>query len=446
MLSLHSSSTRPGATSRAAAAAPLEAPAAHHARRDPPTPRNSPTLAEPLAMRPRRNSDPSPDKRVVTAYGRQVQVQVHGAEVPPIFAMAHGSRTHLHRSRSLGSAGHPLRDRQGRALEVRREIEQAGPPDAYASAALRKAAIAHLTHPDRRLTHTQSLAPQLDQVLQWSEREELQALWASLSSNAQPAQAEGTHLADAHEVQALLLERVADRLFKDRPLDRDAEIISALEQAKPLLAHARKKGPVLEALATRLRALFQHLSKEEIAWRLRHWESLPEKETPDEQLVRSLVILSLRIALQGTKATRVELLSPAAYGRLSGNKSQVWALQGTMMRQACAGMTAAERGQLQRLCLELRVPIGLPASKLEVVLRLRELMLRALHAHQAPETRRQRLEAISSLTDLAATVHEPLRHQLLMRGLEIRSLLPVEAFSTGRSRQIAQADGKSPRG
>ncbi len=357
------------------------------------------------------------------------------------------------RSRSLGRSERPLQQRRIRASSVRRDIERAGAPGALATAPLRRAAIAMLTHPDQGAglseaqaqTRAQGLRPDLAQVIQWSGREELQALWTSLCSQAGPADAGGARASFVLHMQAQLLELVAAYLFKDKPLQRSEEISRTLEQARPLLACASDKGHTLRALAHRLRALLYHTSREEIVWHLGNWESLPAHETGDEQSLRALVILSLRIAFQGAQATRQELISPEVFGRLSGDTTDVWTVQFHMMRQACGGLTVAESGRLASLCLKLPVPIGLPEQGLRVVLRLREFMLRALQPPGAAADRTLRLRAISSLTDLAATVHEPLRTELLMRGVEIRSLLPLEP---GRRQAPPRptVDGKTPKG
>lgn len=453
MFSLTSSGVRPGATSRAAAAAPVTARASHDSQPAQPAQRSSPTPSGAPPVLTRRNSAPSPGETAASHHGPVRQVQLLGTDTTSAPLNAPGSRQATLRSRSLDRSDRPLQQRCVRASSVRRDIERAGAPSALATAPLRRAAIARLTHPDQgaglsepqALTRAQWLRPDLEQVIQWSEHKELQALWASLCGQAEPGHAGEARTSFVLHMQAQLLELVAAYLFKDKPLHRSDEISRTLEQARPLLACASDKGPTLQALAHRLRALLHRTSREEIAWHLNNWESLPAHETRDQQTLRALVILSLRIAFQGAQATRQELISPEVFGRLSGDTTDVWAVQFHMMRQACGGLTVAESGRLAGLCLKLPVPIGLPEQGLRVVLRLREFMLRALQPPGAAAARTLRLRAISSLTDLAATVHEPLRTDLLMRGVEIRSLLPLEPG--GRQAPPRSAvDGKTPKG
>ena len=453
MFSLTSSGIRPGATSRAAAAAPLTARASQDSQPAQPAQRPSPTPSGAPPVLTRRNSAPSPGETAASHHGQVRQLQLLGTDTTSAPLNAPSSRQATPRSRSLDRLGRPLQQRRVRASSVRRDIERAGAPGALATAPLRRAAIARLTHPDQGAdlseaqaqTRAQRLRPELEQVIQWSERKELQDLWTSLCGQAEPADAGGARASFVLHMQAQLLELVAARLFNGKPLHRSAEISRTLEEARPLLTRASDKGPTLQALAHRLRALLYHTSREEIVWHLSNWESLPAHETGDEQTLRALVILSLRIAFQGVQATRQELISPEVFGRLSGDTTDVWTVQFHMMRQACGGLTVAESGRLASLCLKLPVPIGLPEQGLRVVLRLREFMLRALQPPGAAAARTLRLRAISSLTDLAATVHEPLRTELLMRGVEIRSLLPLEPG--GRQAPSRPAvDGKTPKG
>jgi len=456
MFSLTSSGVRSGATSHTTtstgAAAPPTAPAAQGSQPAPPTQRSSPTTSDGPPVLVRRSSAPTPGERAASDHTQLRQVQLLGTDTTSAPLNAPSSR-HTYRSRSLDRSDRPLQLRRVRAASVRRDIERAGAPGAFATARLRGAAISRLTHPDQGAglseaqaqTRAQGLRPELEQVIQWSERKELQGLWTSLCSQVEPVSAGGARASFVLHMQAQLLELVAAYLFNNKPLHRSEEISRTLEQARPLLARASDKGPTLQALAHRLRALLHRTSREEIVWHLGNWESLPADETGDERSLRALVILSLRIAFQGTQATRQELISPEVFGRLAGKKTDAWSVQFHMMRQACGGLTAAESGRLASLCLKLPVPIGLPAQDLRVVLRLREFMLRALEVQGAATDRMLRLREISSLTDLASTVHEPLRSELLMRGVEIRSLLPLEP--AGRNAPPRHAvDGKAPKG
>jgi hypothetical protein len=158
------------------------------------------------------------------------------------------------------------------------------------------------------------------------------------------------------------------------------------------------------------------------------------------------MILALRNAFLGETMARIELLDLAAIQRLEGDKNDVWTLQFCMMRLACMGISEAEQRRMRRLCLEAPVPIGLSEDRLRITLRLREYMLRALQAHQPASSSAHRLLEISRLTDLAATVHEPLRSQLLARGVELRSLLPKEALSRVQTPTRPQAEGKAGQG
>jgi hypothetical protein len=236
---------------------------------------------------------------------------------------------------------------------------------------------------------------------------------------------------------------VAREIAQEEPLDRDSEISRALEEALPLLVQPGNKEGLLKTLGMRLRALFEPISKEEIAWRLASWEKVPAQESQAHMSLRALVIFALRTAYRGETAARQELLDPAVLKRVAGNKTLVWTLQFHMMRLACAGITQAEQLRMRRLCLEMPVPVGLPAEDLKMTLRLREFMLRALQAKQAPESGAQRLLAISGLTDLAATVHEPLRSQLLARGMELRSLLPLQTIASAHKPPRTQTEGKA---
>ena len=239
---------------------------------------------------------------------------------------------------------------------------------------------------------------------------------------------------------------VARKTVPEEPLDRDTEISRTLEQALPLLVRPGNKEELLKALGMRLRALFQPMSKEEIAWRLGSWEKVPAQESQAQMSLRALVIFTLRIAYRGETAARQELLDPAVLKRIAGSKTQAWSLQFHMMRLACAGIAQAEQLRMRRLCLEMPVPVGLAAEDLKMTLRLREFMLRALQAKQAPESGAQRLLAISGLKDLAATVHEPLRSQLLARGIELRSLLPLESIASAHKSPRPQSEGKVAKG
>lgn len=274
---------------------------------------------------------------------------------------------------------------------------------------------------------------------------ELKARWEQLADPMQWCRPEGVTEAAALRLRRLEMEVAAELVFSrdKRACERDFEATRVQLQQLCAAQPGLLQPLPIQLLRLRLQALARMLPPTVLLEQFKVFEELPEREDEAAARARAITLLALRAAQMDEAAARRDLVEPHSLRRLQGKQLVPLAMQGRLIRQACEDATPFEREALRLHCVQTPLPADRRLNGVATAMQLRRMMVEAINAMSPPASLSSRLPLLCDFSDLAAKLPEgTARNEVLLRGLEIRSLLPRVEPRKG-ARGAARVEGKS---